>query len=144
MAASKFLTRTSVAGAVACIAALGGVFAQVMLSGTASSATSAHDAAPDQDAGVKFPPFAVPIYSQVKRIGYCVLRVEYFGGRGSDDEWQLAVARVTNDLYIEFTSELEANADGPAICAGHVGKSTDNFKIYKAEFYEQIDPNKLK
>jgi hypothetical protein len=59
------------------------------------------------------------------------------------NEWETAVAQVTNDLYLEFATVLEKNADGPTVCAGHVGKSTETFVIYKAEFYEQIDPNKL-
>lgn len=144
MAASSTLMRYSIAGAIACLAAVGGVLVQTMLTGAANGATSGNDAPATYGDGVKFPPIAVPIYSQVKRIGYCVMRVEYTGARGNDDEWQRAVAQTTNDLYLEFTTVLEKNADGPTVCADHVGKSTEKFVIYKAEFYEQIDPNKLK
>ncbi|MAS05054.1 MAG: hypothetical protein CL534_10270 [Ahrensia sp.] len=125
---------------MACAAAVGGVFAQVMISqpgGGAAEETASHGE------GVKFPPIAVPIYSQTKKIGYCVMRVEYDGERGNSDEWQMAVAQVSNDLYLEFTTVLDKNADGPSVCAGHIGKRTEKFLIYKAEFYEQIDPNKL-
>lgn len=143
MAASKTLLQYSAAGMLACIAALGGVFAQVMLSQPADGAGSAEDGALAHGEGVKFPPIAVPIHSQEKKIGYCVMRVEYDGGKGNADEWRMAVAQVTNDLYLEFTAVLEKNADGPTVCAQRVGKSTEKFVIYKAEFYEQIDPNKL-
>jgi len=140
VAGTKTLIQYSVAGVLACAAAVGGVFAQVMISqpgGGATEETASHGE------GVKFPPIAVPIYSQTKKIGYCVMRVEYDGERGNSDEWQMAVAQVSNDLYLEFTTVLDKNADGPSVCAGHIGKRTEKFLIYKAEFYEQIDPNKL-
>lgn len=143
MAGTKTLIQYSVAGVVACSAAVGGVFAQVMMSQPAGSATGAHGEASSHGEGVKFPPIAVPIYSQTKKIGYCVMRVEYDGERGNSDEWKVAVAQVSNDLYLEFTTVLDKNADGPTVCAGHIGKRTEKFLIYKAEFYEQIDPNKL-
>ena len=142
VAASKTLVQYSVAGVIACGAALAGVFAQVMLSQPAGGATGAPKESTHGE-GVKFPPMAVPIYSQTKKIGYCVMRVEYDGARGNTDEWRMAVSQVTNDLYLEFTTVLEKNADGPSVCASRVGKSTEKFVIYKAEFYEQIDPNKL-
>lgn len=142
MAGTKTLIQYSAAGVIAIVAAVGGVFGQVMMSQPAGSAT-AHGDTPSHGEGVKFPPIAVPIYSQTKKIGYCVMRVEYDGARGNSDEWQMAVAQVSNDLYLEFTTVLDKNADGPTICAGHVGKRTEKFMIYKAEFYEQIDPNKL-
>lgn len=143
MAATKTLVQYSAAGVVACIAALGGVFGQVMLSQPADSATEPHDEAQVEGEGVKFPPIAVPIYSQTSKIGYCVMRVEFDGARGNADEWRMAVAQVTNDMYLEFTTVLEKNADGPTVCASRIGKRTEKFIIYKAEFYEQIDPNKL-
>lgn len=143
MAGTKTLIQYSVAGVVACAAAVGGVFAQVMISQPGGDSAGAHGETASHGDGVKFPPIAVPIFSQEKKIGYCVMRVEYDGERGNSDEWQMAAAQVSNVLYLEFTTVIDKNADGPTICACHVGKRTENFVIYKAEFYEQIDPNKL-
>ena len=143
MAGTKTLIQYSVAGVVACAAAVGGVFAQVMISQPGGNSAGDHGVTASHGDGIKFPPIAVPIFSQAKKIGYCVMRVEYDGDRGNSDEWQMAVAQVSNDLYLEFTAVLDKNADGPAVCADRVGSRTEKFVIYKAEFYEQIDPNKL-
>jgi hypothetical protein len=143
VAAPSSLVRYSVTGATACVAAVAGVYLQIMLAQPSNSATDPHGASHASGDGVKFPPMAVPIYSQSGKVGYCVMRVEYDDARGNADEWRMAVSQVTNDLYLQFTAVLEKNADGPEVCATRVGMRTDKFVIYKAEFYEQIDPNKL-
>ncbi|WP_193178073.1 hypothetical protein [Oricola nitratireducens] len=134
------LIQYSIAGTAACIAAVGGVMLQVTLSQPSAEATDPHADEAKVGEGVKLPPIPVPIYSRTQKIGYCVMRVEFDGAHTDPEERRIAVPRVTNDLYIEFSATLEKNADGPAECASRVGKRTDKFVIYEAEFYEKIMP----
>lgn len=136
------IIRYSIAGAAACLAAVAGVMAQVVLSAPASTAET-HDGKPltELGKGVKLPPIPVPIYSASRKIGYCVMRVEFDGSHTDTQERRIALPRVTNDLYVEFATELlGANADGPAECASRVGKRTDKYVIFEATFYEKISP----
>ena len=55
------------------------------------------------------------------------------------EDSDLVVPRVTNDLYIEFGSALPEDADPVEDCESRIGKRTDTFVIFAAEFYERID-----
>ena len=130
----------SIAGTAACIAAVAGVYVQVMI----SQPEAKDDGTETKEAsfvGTKLPPIAVPIFSQTQKVGYCMMRVEYGDENLEPDERRIIVQRVTNELYIEFSATLEKNADAPAECASRVGKRTDKFKIYDAEFFERINLN---
>ena len=130
----------SIAGTAACIAAIAGVYAQVIISQPASDdhGKEAEEAA---FTGTKLPPIAVPIFSQTQKVGYCMMRVEYGGDKIDPEERRIILQSVTNELYIEFSGTLEKNADAPAECASRVGKRTDTFAIYEAEFFERINQN---
>ncbi len=130
----------SIAGTAACIAAVAGVYLQVMV----SQPEAENDEADSKEAafvGTKLPPIAVPIFSQTQKVGYCMMRVEYDGANIDPEDKRIIVQRVTNELYIEFSGTLEKNADAPAECARRVGRRTDKFKIYEAEFFERINLN---
>jgi hypothetical protein len=136
---SMSLVPYAISGVTACIAAVAGVLVQVMVSEPDHPADTTDPQPVAKGEGEEFPPIPVPVYSQTQKIGYCVIRVKYDGARGSADEWGIALPKVTNELYVEFSSILKNTADGPSECAGRVGKRTDTFVIYQAEFYEKVD-----
>lgn len=133
------LIHYSIAGATACLAAVGGVYLQVTLSQPETSAPDAKAEVQKAETGIRLPQIAVPIYSTVGKVGYCVMSVEYDGENMKPEDSDLVVPRVTNDLYIEFGSALPENADPVKDCENRIGKRTDTFVIYSAEFYERID-----
>jgi len=131
------LIHYSIVGVTASIAAVAGVYLQIALS---QPDTGKDDAQENEvvKQGVKLPQIAVPIYSEAEKVGYCVMGVEYGGGEVDPEDAEIMVPRVTNDLYIEFGAALPANADPVEDCVSRVGKRTDKFVIYEAEFYEKI------
>ena len=72
------LIHYSIAGATACLAAVGGVYLQVSLSQPDIPA-AAQAEGQKTEKGIKLPQIAVPIYSTAGKIGYCVMSVEYDG-----------------------------------------------------------------
>jgi hypothetical protein len=134
------LIHYSIVGVTASVAAVAGVFLQVTLSQPDTGKKDTHGEEETVEKGVKLPQIAVPIYSQTEKVGYCVMGVEYRAGEVDQEDAELVVPRVTNDLYIEFGSALPASADPVKDCTNRVGKHTDTFVIYEAEFYEKINP----
>ncbi|WP_421855141.1 hypothetical protein [Oricola sp.] len=135
------LVQLSIAGSVAMVAAIGGV----LLSGFVSQPAPADDGAAKEEKtthrgeGIKFPPIPVSVFTDAGRVGYCVMRVEYFRDGESSAEFEVAQARVTSELFIEFSGILEDAAEAPTDCASRVGMETPKFKIFSAEYYEEID-----
>lgn len=127
----------SMAGVTAAVAAVAGVYLQVAISQPDTGKNDAQETETVKK-GIKLPQISVPIYSHSEKVGYCVMGVEYGGGGVDPEDAEILVPRVTNDLYIEFGSALPANADPIDDCASRVGKRTDKFVIYEAEFYEKI------
>jgi hypothetical protein len=131
----------SIAGSVAMVAAIAGVFAQSMVS-QPSGDTSAEESKTEEahsGEGIKFPPIPVSVYSDEGRVGYCVMRVEYFRNGESSAEFEVAQARVTSELFIEFSVILDDAAEAPVECASRVGMNTPKYRIFRAEFYEQME-----
>lgn len=131
----------SIAGSVAMVAAIAGVYMQTIVSQPSaepSKPENEHAESHNGD-GIKFPPIPVSVYTDEGRVGYCVMRVEYFRNGESSAEYEVAQARVTSELFIEFSVILDDAAEAPIECASRVGKSTPKYRIFRAEFYEQLD-----
>jgi hypothetical protein len=128
----------AIAGATAFVAALSGVLVQVSISQPDTPSAEQTVEAGFDGGGEKFSPITVPVFSKVRKIGYCVLRVDYDNANSSSDEWRIALPRVTNELYVEFATVMKDTADGATECVQRVGTRTKRFVIYEAEFYEQL------
>ncbi|QKV19615.1 hypothetical protein [Oricola thermophila] len=131
------ITHYSIAGITASVAAVAGVFLQVLVS-RPDTEVPVKVEEPAPETGVKLPQIAVPIYSQSEKVGYCVMGIEYGGGDVRQEDSELVVPRVTNDLYIEFGAALPEGVDPRRHCADRAGLRTDMFIIEKARFYEKI------
>ena len=131
-----------IAGSVAMVAAIGGVLLHTTLTQPAPEPmeqTGSEPAPTETRVGTKFPPVPVSIYTKQGRVGYCVMRVEYFRDGESNAEFEVAHARVTSELFIEFSMILDDAAEAPIECADRIGKSTPKYRIFSAEFYEQLE-----
>lgn len=133
------VVRFAVVGLTACVAALAGVTTHVMVSQPGSSEPARKDVPADEMNGIKFPPVPVAVYTRKGRIGYCVMRVEYYRGDDSAADVEIAQSRITTELYAEFSKMLNDAMDAPVECAERIGKRASNFKIYKAEFYDKLE-----
>ncbi|TCD16232.1 hypothetical protein [Oricola cellulosilytica] len=133
------VVRYAVVGVTACIAALTGVTGHALVSQPGSNDAARKEVPASEMNGIKFPPVPVAVYTRKGRIGYCVMRVEYYRGDNPAGDDEIAQSRITTELYAEFSKVLNDAMDGPVECAERVGKRASNFKIYQAEFYDKLD-----